>query len=1221
MPWRGLHQRPKPRSPSIRRIGWLLGLAALFFVCVSAHAQGSKENSEFKLAVGLFKDGMYDLASDQFKNFISAYPNTADGIEARFYLGQTQMKLKKYDEARITFQNFALAYVDHPKAPEAWFNVGEAFLALRNDREAASAFERVKVFHPKSPIVPDALLEAAEIDRRLGERESAKQALRAIIQDYPTSKSVLAARLAIGELYADEGQFDLAEQEARHVSEGDAPPAVKAAALFSLGKLQVTACQFDDASATLNTILTVHKESPAATPAAFEMGKIEAGSHRYTSAIEYFKKVASSHEADASLRARALLEIGKVYEKSGDLTSAQKSYEQLAHSSDSAFVGAALLAAGRTAYANGDYEKALSHLAGILNDASSPLKKPATILAARAMIGSRQFNEAVKYYVSYADNYPDDPRTPSSLLELADVYYTNLQDYRRASGVLDRIVEKYPRSRHVADAVIRIAECQEKLGDYDGAMKTYGDLQHQYPAHDRYADTQKRIEFLRNHYIKNRDAGMEKLARMMGESITDKSKPELALTLGEIYFNEMKDYEAAVKQYTSAIDGGIQDDKLPGASFFRVRALHLLSETDTSISSRAIASYEAFLERFPKSKWSDDASYYLYQISKADQAPNQTISTARTFLKKYPSSRYFDRVMIDLASAAFALGDTTEALQSTASVVAQTADPELAGIALVERGEALASADDDSAASNWLRAAGQTTIGPPVVQALWHLSDLYWRRKDAAACLPLVRRIAKQFYYTSFADRASSLLPEAELAGQDGDFADAIALYANRIREAESSVFHDSTDGGALFYLANAYDKKGDRQKAVKYYSEYLQTNRTGDLAGRAFYRLGALARTEGRNVSASSYFKQAAALGGTGSASRDIADLLYQTEQYPEAAKQYAQLAQSTDSAGAKQLYQSKVILATLRTNDVPEANKLVDSFEKMYGKDHPYRPEFEYEKGLYYYRKEDYATARKFFKKVGDDYEETRFGPWGYYYVAKILEVTNKLDEAAKSYGNIITKYPGSDVIPRILLSLGNMHFNAERFEDAIRYYQRITASPEKAGDILPYALNNLIEAYESTKLYDASLKTARDFIERFPNDESLIDKKIKIGTLSTKLGYYDQAVLQFQNLIGEAGSLLEAELRYNIGEAYYYKGDYQQAILEFLKVPYLVSKQGKVNWTATSFYMAGRSYEKMSKFTEAIGMYHQVIERPGIDATFKAAAKKEIDRVKLLVKKNSE
>ena len=168
------------------------------------------------------------------------------------------------------------------------------------------------------------------------------------------------------------------------------------------------------------------------------------------------------------------------------------------------------------------------------------------------------------------------------------------------------------------------------------------------------------------------------------------------------------------------------------------------------------------------------------------------------------------------------------------------------------------------------------------------------------------------------------------------------------------------------------------------------------------------------------------------------------------------------------------------------------------------------------------------------------------------------------------------------------------------------------------MSFAMNNLIEAYESSKLYDAALKTTRDFIERFPYDESVIGKKIKIGTLFTRLGYYDQAVLHFQNLMGEAGSALEAEIRYNIGEAYFYKNDYKQAILEFLKVPYLVYKQGKVNWTATSLYMAGQAYEKMSKFDEAIGMYQQVIDRPGIDATFKAAAKKEIERVRSIIRK---
>jgi len=34
----------------------------------------------------------------------------------------------------------------------------------------------------------------------------------------------------------------------------------------------------------------------------------------------------------------------------------------------------------------------------------------------------------------------------------------------------------------------------------------------------------------------------------------------------------------------------------------------------------------------------------------------------------------------------------------------------------------------------------------------------------------------------------------------------------------------------------------------------------------------------------------------------------------------------------------------------------------------------------------------------------------------------------------------------------------------------------SPDRSADILPYAMNNLIEAYESTKLYDAALKTTQ-------------------------------------------------------------------------------------------------------------------------------------------------
>src|SRR5258707_14549286 len=100
-----------------------------------------------------------------------------------------------------------------------------------------------------------------------------------------------------------------------------------------------------------------------------------------------------------------------------------------------------------------------------------------------------------------------------------------------------------------------------------------------------------------------------------------------------------------------------------------------------------------------------------------------------------------------------------------------------------------------------------------------------------------------------------------------------------------------------MFYLADDYDKKGERQTAIRSYTQFLQTNRTGDLAGRSFYALGILARLEGRAQAASSYFKEAASIGGVVVASRDVAELLFQTGQDAEAAKQYGQLAPTSDS------------------------------------------------------------------------------------------------------------------------------------------------------------------------------------------------------------------------------------------------------------------------------------------------------------------------------------
>ncbi|GEM_PF-367712 len=1188
-------------------------------------AQDSRENADFKLAVGLYNDAMYDLAVEQLKNFVAAYPSTSQGVEARYYLGMAQMTLKRYEEARVTFQNFALTYTDHPRAPEAWLNVGEAYAAEGNEREAASAYERVKVFHPKSPLVPDALLKAAGLYRRLGDRESARKAFRTIIQDYPASKSVFAARLGIGAIYAEEGRMDVAEREALRVSQSNAPPVVRAEALLMLGKLQTDECLFDDADSNFKSIITTYKTTPSAPAAALEHGILEMRAEKYSAALGYLKGVADSDTLEDSLQASALFAIGKLHNFHEKFTDAELAFEKLITKfPHSTMAAEAALEAGRSAYRGKAFDQALHHARNIIALPASEFKRQAYILAAQASMEGNKYPDAVGYYNWFLLSYPNDPFEPDVMMQLGDFYREKIHQYRNAVTVYDQLIQRYPLYFDAARATYDISVCQEKLNDFDGAVQTCKELMERYPAYLAADELGDRIESLASKTVAARDQIQKELAALVGQLLAQSSKADCAFRLGELYFNTMHDYASAAGQFGDAIDAGVSKELFAEAYYYRARA-YQLSSVDDSIREKTILYYDSFLKLYPNSRRSDDAAYYSFLLKSQRHTGMDVAAAAKAFLTNHPTTSHQDEIFSMLGLQGFTDGKFREAIDYFSLIIrgnsgfALTLPPNRFSIltsAFRQRGKAYIALDQiDSADRNFGQADHLSRYDRHIGETAVDLAGAYLERGIYPSLI--AGPISNKYSYTAAAQGIEQRLANGLIASKEYDRA--ISLYEELARRDRLSPFTKDGDPDNVYYLASAYDGKDQRDRAKGLYRQYLKDNIKPEFAPQAFSALGVIARQEGNNRHASYYFRKAARMkneGGT--ANILLAEQLYQTQQYPEAAALYVQMARSRTRDSSGREYLARAIVSYLKADNLTEARKLIAEYTGTYGKDRPAQAEHEFETGSLYYRKQDYVSAKRSFENVTDDYGDTRFAPWGHFYLGKILEVSGKLQDAARKYDDILTKYPKSDVLPRVLLSLGNMHFNAERFEESIKYYQRIVDIKDSTNDVISYAMNNLIEAYESTKLYDAAIKTLREFITRYPNSEGIIDKKIKLGTLYTKAGYYDQSIMNFQNLIDEGGSQLEAELRYDIGEAYYYKGDYQQAILEFLKVPYLVTRQGKIDWVATSLYMAGQSYEKISKFDEAMNMYQQIIDRPGIESTYKAGARKEIDRVKQLVKK---
>jgi TolA-binding protein len=1205
---------------------------SLMLLCVCAAmlaapltAQNSRENADFKLAINLYNDGLYDLASEQLRQFIGAYPATDQGIEARFYLGLTQLKLNQYDDARLTFQTFALTYQSNPHAPEAWWNVGESYAAVDNHREAALAFERVKVFHPKSKLAPDALVLAGSHFRQAGERENARRVLRSVLQEYGGSSAALTARTQLGQLYFEEGNLDQALQELRRVVEGDPSPEARAQALLVMAGINQATGRVDLARNQYQEIATTYKSTGALHGAEVNLGKLQAEAGEYKAAEENFKKALTRKgQVDTLLARDAMLGLADVYADQKQYSQAVEQYDRFlkTYPSDPSSYEA-LWKASRAAARAKDFKRS-NDFAKRLIDGNSPdlLKRRAQIQLALNAQDQRAFAQAIRLYGDFVERYPDDPATPELMYRAGTLLENEQRDPASASVMFELLVARHSGAAIADNAMFAAARARESQKDFLRALHLYKELARQYPASDLRPDAEQRVAAIETFEAKDKDSGLEKLALLLGDVVAERDRSGLAYRLGEIYYRDLKNYEAAAEQFTAAATANPPGPQALDAMYYRSKSYEYLSDKDPKYRARAIESYTAYLQnsssapKTPEAERRDDAAYSLFALNAAS-LPEARSAYAATMVMMPNTSRR-DQMLLRLGNLQSQSDSAEEAFATFNEILTtfpKSTGREEATYRLFELATARGLADSGLA-------AGRTYLedypqGPRAAGVLARLGDLSMQRNDPTAAAEYYRTLVSDFSYASVATGADAKLAGAVLAA--GRAAEAQALYQQLVDRARNDVLGTGEPPADLLVgLGQSLFQNGSAPAAKKVLFEAVSGRPSGPAAGQAYATLAAIYKSEGSAELAAAYFREATKAAPQAEARRDVADMLFDAGEYPEAGSQYARLAKSATTPAEKQYCEARVILSALRSGDLKRSDALIPSFRKEYDDTRDDLASFELERGSVYYRQEDYAAAMKAFEIVVDDYGNSASEPAALYWWGKSLEVTGKPAEAVKHYLRILDDFPSSPSAPRARLALGNLAYAAERYDEAIKQYRYLVDDPNTDPDLLRAAMNNLIEAYETANINDAALALTRRYLERFPNADDTFNKRIKIGILYERLGYYDQAVMHLQELLNEAGSDLEGEIRYYIGEAQYAKGDYQQAILEFLKVPYLVTKKGKVDWTATALYMSGQSYERMGKHEQALTMYQQIIDRSGIDPTFKAAAQKEIDRVKTVLKK---
>jgi tetratricopeptide (TPR) repeat protein len=648
------------------------------------------------------------------------------------------------------------------------------------------------------------------------------------------------------------------------------------------------------------------------------------------------------------------------------------------------------------------------------------------------------------------------------------------------------------------------------------------------------------------------------------------------------------------------------------------------SESAKMDAASAIAAYDSLLNKYPEREFADEAA-----LSRLNLELQLTPTTAglrklgSNLMSSAPFGRHKDRALLALGKAYGAAKDLEDASLTFKLITDQSPRSESAPEALFQYGKALMGlADQDSAAAILDVFLDKYPIHQRSAEAASLLAEYESRIGHADRANSLYDLLAKKYSYTNFA---------ADLDGKRGDayftagnYDKAVDAFNKQIHVLQSDYFtYKDLPPDLLYRIGFSYEKLGNSTEAKRYYSQYVTRVTESDKLGQVYYSLASIARTENNTELAGKYLQESirhtpASSDEANRIALEAADLLFNNAQYVDAIVRYAEVVQHAKSDSLRGYLQARIVVCYFRLDNLKEADKRSSAFLKEHSKTNLYEAEFEYERGKYFLRKDDSGKALVRFETVVKRYKGTPVVPEALFWMGRTQELSEKPQAAIALYDSVVNYFPKSEILPQAQLSLGNVYYNLENWDSSAHYYKTIVDSASRSPDLLKYAMNNLALTYKQLKLYDAAMELDRKYIERYPDDDDVVNKKIDIAVLYQNLGYYDQSILQLQNLLEMGNASLEAELRYYLGEAYFYRGSYQQAILEFLKVPYLVTKRGKVDWISTSYYMAGQSYEKMSKFDLAMTMYKKIIESKETDAEFKTAAQREIDRVQSLVGK---
>lgn len=889
------------------------------------------EEQDYAFAYGLYSDGLYQLAAEQFEQFLRKYPSSMKRLDAFYLSVECRFQQQQFDTAAKLFGRFLSEYPDSRLSDDALLRLGEAHIRVGKPDLALPYLKRILDEFPDGGLAADAAYWTGEAFVRLGEYENGiKYFLMAVehypdsrVRDYalyavgwayqtkkeypkaiewyrklpaqfPSSDLIPASKVRIGECYFGMREYRQAIRELSVSRAGIVRDAELGEALYLIAESHYQLAEYDEARKAYETTLATVPDHRLTPDVIYALGWTYLKLNNFSMAEATFDRIASGSEP---LATSALLRRGVAERLGGKADAALRSWsEVLRRDPKGPNADNALYETGLVLYEADSISAAQSLFERVIREfPDSDVRADAYRMLGECLVIRSEFRKAQEAFaaaVSLADA-SFEART-NALYQLGWSAF-KVGEYRAATEAFTQFLEQYPEHPKAAEARHWRGESFYRMNDYTAAVRDFDAVGGSSPRREEALYGAGYALFKQGNY----DGAAQRLNRLLTEFPSGKFTFDARVRLADCYFFQ-KDYKGAeaayrtvIRQFSERADRDYAMYQL-GQSYFRLGNL-----------DDALRQFQGIQTDLPSSSLADDAQYAIGWLWFQGKNYDEAIREFRVLLQKYPESDLGARTLYSIGDAYYNQQNYPAAEQSYRDVLRRYPKSSYVADAISGIQYCLLAQGKQEQALAVIDAFVRENPGSADAQGLLlKKGDLLFSQKQYDAAVREYRGFAERYAESPlranawfWIGRSYEMLGRMLDAASAFDRAAAIPNATVRIR-AEAS-----------FQSGEAYRALKSYEKAAEAYQQAVTAGKGTTIASDAAFRLGTVSEERGDIADAlQKYNGVIAAHPGTEASDRAklaLARIYIRETNYAEAEALATQVATTrTDRIGAEAQY-----------------------------------------------------------------------------------------------------------------------------------------------------------------------------------------------------------------------------------------------------------------------------------------------------------------------------